>query len=294
MGLLARLGFGILFYIFTCIRKGWYRGGQIMLDSVQGEENTFTKRTALALFSTPLRSLFREYENYEKNIERDRLSTVVIEDYSDDSLMGYGDQHFDKGGGQEIREQQRGLILPVLEKAIEDLIRNGDGRKTIVELGAANGDVIAYLAAKFPTHTFIGVDLSIRTMEHKHGGHDNLKFVKGYGLDLLESNSLRGDIIFGSSTWCLFTPKELARYFKSIRASGFSHVILNEPSWGGYRQSNDNRKFSRYLDHGVWFHNYAAYLKSIGMITRTLDSAPYKHPRSIRPDIYCTVLSAST
>ena len=62
-------------------------------------------------------------------------------------------------GGESLYEQQRGLILPLLEKSVA-----GINRKTIVEIGTGNGDVLSFLSDKFPDNNYIGVDFSVKNI----------------------------------------------------------------------------------------------------------------------------------
>lgn len=201
-------------------------------------------------------------------------------------MSGYGDEILNKGGAT-IQEQQRGLILSVLEKAICELTKEA---RTIVEIGTGNGDIVAYLAAKYPMHKFVGVDFSIKTAERKQKKLPNLSFKAGYALDLLEQNQLFGDIVFGSSTFDIFSPRELKGYFRLFRERFISQVILNEPVWGGYKQRNTTDAVSNHMEGACWYHNYCGYLREAGYTISDFSFFHYRHPLSNRPDIYVSVI----
>src|SRR5262249_4966995 len=61
----------------------------------------------------------------------------------EDSVHAYGDSDTD---GRPLLEQQRALIVPLVERAIAS-----DHPSEVLEIGVANGDVIAYLAGRYPS-----------------------------------------------------------------------------------------------------------------------------------------------
>jgi hypothetical protein len=272
---------GFTIYMGYSLIFGAYRGGQMFYSVAQTEGKSIGVVCAIALFESPLFEIMKNYAFLKENKNNSRLSSLTVDQYSDDSLSGYGDKEFTKGG-DTILEQQRGLILPILEKAIRESTKNN---LRIVEIGTGNGDVVAYLAKNFPEHTFIGVDFSIRNAKEKYCDVNNLVFIKGYALDLLDNKKLVGDIIFSSSTFCVFTPIELENYFSLLRKNSFREIILNEPSWAGYKQKNNNEIISKHLEGAVWFHNYCGYLLKEGYNIKEFTFSHYNHPISQRPDI---------
>jgi len=223
-----------------------------------------------------LEARIRNYRIKKKEWNNPRLSEEVIKNYSDDSLSGYGDKEYTKGG-MDIQHQQRGLILPLLEQHIKK-------QETVIEIGTGNGDVVAYLADKYPDTKFIGIDFSVKNAMEKHQ-KKNLSFISGYALDLL-AKRVRGDLIFASSTFCNFTPRELENYLVAIRRAGVHSVILNEPTWGGHIQKNNGSSSSIHLDGAVWHHNYCGYLWKADFSIADFSFFHYKHPVSLRPDIF--------
>lgn len=279
--------FLIFFYFVFAFKKErlYYACSKIYAKAQ--EEKGFLKQIAIGFFENQIAEKFRDYYIFKSNKEKDSLSTVAIEEYSTEDLCGYGSLDF-----AEIHEnnaplllQQRSLIIPQLSNIIKEY-------KTVVELGTANGDVLAYLAQNFPMSSFVGVDFLTGNAQKKWR-LNNLSFINGYPLELLEAGKLKGDIIFGSSTFCIFTPLELKRYFKAIKAAGFKHILLNEPSLGEHRQK-DNGTFSRHCTDSIWFHNWSGYLKESGFQIKDMYSFHYKHNKSKRPDITMTLVHAIT
>lgn len=278
----------LLFYSIFNMKKGerLYNGCGKFYALAQTPGNSLLKRIALAFFENPVSAMVRDYFFYKANVDRDQLSTGVIQEYSDESLLGYGDINYDKGGAS-LETQQRGLMIPLLKQAISE--GPGSGR-VVVEIGVGNGDVLSHLAGQYSKHKFVGVDFFTKNAVLKHGDLKNLSFLQGYALNLLEQGKLKGDILFASSTFCVFTPKELKRYLRAIHKAGFSEVILSEPGWYSHRQTNDAQVVSYHLGRSVWFHNWCGYLREAGYGIRALDSFHYKSPKSVRPDISVTIV----
>lgn len=276
-------------YLFLFVIYGSYRGGLIFLKMAQQRRGIADQMAAEFLESPPAIAALH-FAYFKENFGRKRLSPVVAELYSTDTLQGYGDENFSKGG-DELSAQQRGQIIPLIEK-VADTYK--DSSRIFVEIGIGNGDVIAYLAKKYSNHHFIGVDFSVATAQKKHGNIKNLEFKKGYILELLESNALQGDVLFASSTLTLFVPCELENLFYLLRDNGFKSVVSSEPTWGPYSQSNSDLVESYYMDEKCWYHNYCGYLMKASFRCTDFSYFPYKHPSSSRPDIFLSLLIAST
>lgn len=294
---LSYILFGLLLFIFYSIfnkRKGerLYNGSVKFYAIAQSETDGFLKKIAVNFFENPIGYMVRDYFFLKANVGRDKLSTGAIQEYSDESLLGYGAINYAeiKEAGAPLEKQQRGLMIPILKQCLSE---NAQRLKTVVEIGCGNGDVIQFLAEQHPDYVFCGVDFFIKNALLKHDHQKNLSFVKGYALDLLESGQLKGDIIFGSSTFCVFTPKELERYLKAMHMAGFSEVILSEPVWGGHVQTNDRRIISKHIGRSVWFHNYCGYLRQAKFDIKRFDFFPYKHNKSVRPDVFISIVRAS-
>lgn len=282
----AALGF-LLLCCFV-ILKGSYKGCQRFYRIVQSDNDNFLKECAVTLLTKSFGELAINYKYFLENKDKQKLSNLVIKQYSDDSLFGYGDENFSKGG-DNIETQQRGLILPTLT----EYLGNCENKK-VVEIGTGNGDVIALLSRKFPSHHFLGVDFSVKTAEKKHSSIPNLHFQQGYPLDILKNGDLIGDILFSSSTFILFNPPEIKEYFKEIKKAGFSSIFLNEPVWSDHLQRNNSEIISKHLEGACWYHNYCGYLREAGFEVTNFSFFHYKHPVSLRPDIFVLVVGAKS
>ena len=167
------------------------------------------------------------------------------------------------------------MILPLVEKSLNEVSRVKREPK-VFEIGAGNGDVIAYLARKYPRTGFVGVDLSVRNAESKHQ-LPNLRFLKGYALELLENGAIVGDILFSSSTFSIFTPKEVVNYLVHIKKNGFTRIVISDPITFGMRHTNDDSQESLNMDLYMWWHNYAGYLRKHGYEVRDFAIARFSY-----------------
>lgn len=225
------------------------------------------------------------YAIWRSNKDKTRMTDVALAYYSDDSLHGFADADYGlRADGKPLLEQQRGLIIPLIEKAI----RESDA-KSVLEIGTGNGDVLDHLAARFPDVAFTGVDLSIVNAEKKHqGGRSNLQFVKGYALDLLADNKLSADVVFGSSTFCIFAPQELRAYLSCIHRS--KRIVISDPVTFGNVHTRDPEPKSRHMDLYMWWHNYFGYLKQNGWSVDHFETVNYKYTHN--PNAKVVLVSA--
>ncbi|MDP3511303.1 MAG: class I SAM-dependent methyltransferase [Sulfuritalea sp.] len=203
------------------------------------------------------------FKEINADINCERRSLASLEIYKGDSLAGWADTDRDRVGDGHLPllQQMRSIVVPRVEATIE---QNGTKMKTIVEIGVGNGDVIAYLADKYPQHHFVGVDLSVKTAEQLYPGKPNLEFKGGYALEMLENGSLKGDIVFGSSTFVVFPPKELVSYFQGLRRSGYTDIILVDPLTRRFTVNGAGPAFSKHMALGMWGHNYTGYFEKYG------------------------------
>ena len=118
-----------------------------------------------------IQRLVHDFEVQREGINKDRIGEAALALYSDDSLAGYGDYEFTKTDGKPLLEQQRGLIIPLVIKEIESFIAIKQSMPKVLEVGVANGDVLAYLAYIYPNIEFVGIDLSIKKIPN-----ENIKF----------------------------------------------------------------------------------------------------------------------
>jgi hypothetical protein len=127
----------------------------------------------------------QNYAIYKSNFENDRISDISLQYYSDDTLHGFADADYSsRADGKPLLDQQRALVIPLVENHIKNI-----NPKTVLEIGSANGDILAYLADRYPEIEFIGVDFSIVNATGKHSA-PNLNFIKGYALDLFSEGKI--------------------------------------------------------------------------------------------------------
>lgn len=225
------------------------------------------------------------YATFRAERGKDRITDIALRYYSDDSLAGYGDETFSKTDGKPLLEQQRGLIIPLVERAIVN-----DRPRTVLEIGTGNGDVLAYLSEKYPDIEFVGVDLSVVNAERKHGSKNtNMRFVKGYALDLFRAGELRGDLVFGSSTFCAFAPRELEAYLNAIPDT--RRIIISDPVTFGNKHTPESAPRSRHMDSYMWWHNYFGYLTAAGFNIDHFETVRFSY--SWNPDAQVVLISGS-
>jgi hypothetical protein len=243
-----------------------------------------------------LSELVRDYDYMTSNIDRNRLSPGQLADLMDGDTFGgvpefknYADIDHFGGDYRKVPEQQRGMLVDLVEKAISEL----DGNITVVEIGTGNGDVIRYLSERHNNVRFVGIDFSVTNANQKHGHFDNAEFQRGYSLDLLAEGQCTPDIVFASSTFFCMFPKELASFLDVMRKSRCSQIIISDPNFGGYCQTNDTLVKSQYMHQHAWFHNYAGYLRMAGFEPVDFDTHDYKPDWMRRPDAKQTLIRAS-
>jgi len=92
------------------------------------------------------------YAIFRTDKDKERITEISKRYYSDDSLHGFADANYSgRGDGKPLLEQQRGLIIPLIEDAIK-----ADRPKTVLEIGCSNGDALAHLALKLRYSPDIG------------------------------------------------------------------------------------------------------------------------------------------
>lgn len=238
------------------------------------DRNGVFGRCASAFLQGHAGRLGANYSIMVREKDRDRMTEIAKAYYSDDSLHGFGDFNLPRPDAKKpIAEQRRAMVAPVVEAAIKD-----SGASSVIEIGTGNGDVIAYLARRNENVKFVGVDLSVTNAKKKHQQH-NLDFISGYALDLLEQG-LSADVVFATSTFCIFAPKELSAYLSAIKAK---RLIISDPVTFGNRHSRkDARPISRHMDLYMWWHNYYGYLVDAGWTVDLLDTVEYYYPHNPR------------
>jgi hypothetical protein len=193
------------------------------------------------------------YAIFTTEKDKERIGDVTLRCYTDDNVHAFAENDADD---KPMLEQERGLIVPLVENAIAS-----DHPSTVLEIGTANGDVIAHLAKCYPSINFIGIDLTVAIAQLKHS-RSNLRFIKGYALDILRGNEVAADLVYASSTFFAFTPKELSAYLTALASA--RRVILSDPVTFGNVHKRDVQPKSRHMDLYGWWHNYFGYLTAAG------------------------------
>lgn len=265
---------GFFLFLFFLFLKGQYRGPHIFYRIAQ-KADSFLGLIAKEFITTKtLGQLFTNWSIYTSEYHNSRCSKIAIIKYSTSDLSGYGSKEFKKGG-ETIPEQQRGLIINFMD----DFLINKK-KLNIIDLGCGNGDVVAYMANKYQHHTFSGIDFNV---ENARSSHSSLTFFDGYALDEIEK--ICPDVIFSSSTWVCFTPKEVESYLEKFNQINTKDIFISEPFWGPKYIHNDTKVESFHLEEAVWLHNWPSYFKKFGYELINKEIFNYKHPKSERIDI---------
>ncbi len=230
------------------------------------------------LKSKILGQLFKNFRYLEKNIDKEISENSII--YKNDpSLRKYGDSDCGQTEDVNIEKQQRGLVVPI----IRDIFKKNE-IQTVVEIGTGNGDVVAHLAKEYNEKKFIGIDFNTGTAKKKHD-LKNLNFISDYALDyFLKFKDTKIDLVFASSTFIFFLPKEMEKYLKAF-SEKCKFVIISDPTWNGVHKKK-LIKNTYHLEEGVFFHNHKYYFETFNFNILANNFTHYKHETSSRPDIY--------
>lgn len=208
------------------------------------------------------------YAIFRDNVDRHGISSISARYYSDDDLHGFGSLDYaQRADGQPLLEQQRGLIVPLIEQAIAS-----DRPQNVTEIGCVQGDISAHLAEAHPDIKFIGIDLSVTNALKKYGNKANLSFREGYARTILSERD-KADIVFASSTFCIFTPVELQDY---ILVLGARRVILSDPVMPGFEHVVAKGD-SVHMDSYMWRHDYPGYFANFGYKTERCEIVQYAY-----------------
>ena len=260
-------------FVNECKNRVVILGGAVLLSVIgrrrfyqltQGESPVL-RRLASRFCEGHVARLVNDYAVQVEGRDKTRISAAALRLYSDDSLAGYGDAEFAKTDGKPLLEQQRGLIIPLVQAEMHDFERTHGRPPKVLEIGVANGDVLAYLAGAHPAVSFVGVDLSVVNAERKHQ-IGNLQFVKGYSLGLIEDGNpvMAADIVFGTSTFCALVPKEFKAHVDYFARSGTTSIVISDPVTAGQAHQDNDGAVSKHMSHYMWWHNYAGYLRQAG------------------------------
>lgn len=215
------------------------------------------------------------YSIFSAEKDRDRLTAIAAQRYSDESLHGFGDADYSRrSDGKPLLQQQRALILHPVFRAMDT-----DNPSSVMEIGTGNGDVIAHVARNYPKTQFTGVDFFTSVAQSKHHA-PNLKFISGYALDILEAGVISPDLVFATSTFCLAAPKEFARYLSAMRS--VRRIVISDPVTSGHRHDqSDLKPRSMHMDMEMWWHNYRGYLTDAGYRIESAQTVQYAYASKI-------------
>lgn len=201
-------------------------------------------------------------------LDAERRSPESFKVYADDDLAGYGTDVLQTGDNHLPLEDQVRSIAMVDLYAILDRLPPS----RVLEIGHGNGDVTAHLAAKYPTHSFIGIDFSAKSAQRY--SLPNLEWRAGYALDELEAGRLDGDVLFAASTFCYVGPKEMLAYAKAVKSAGYKHIVISDMCSKVWRPDAYPRR-SMYLHKGICGHDLRSIFGDAGFKTQRLDAITY-------------------
>ena len=267
---------GFLLFLYLIITKGFYRGSQIFYRKTQGGGYLGHVSKQFITFQS-LGELFLNWKIFISEYENPRISKIAISQYSSRSLGGYGLKNYSKLGTGSLLKQQRGLIIPFMT----DFCNNAKKNIRMCEIGCGNGDVTFYLSKKFKHIKFIGIDFIVDNAREKYP--TNVRWIKGYSLDTIKK--ILPDAVYSSSTWVIFTPRELESYLNELKKYGCRNIFISEPLWGPKYFYNETKVESFHLEAAIWLHKWPAYFKKYGYSLKNSEIIKYKHQFSQRPDI---------
>lgn len=237
-----------------------------------------------------VRKVVQGFVEIQRDKDTSQQTATSIKQYSDASLGGYGDYHFNTTGDShnDVPDQLRGVVLPTVEAQI----MKSEEPANIYEIGTGNGDILEHLAQKFPNHKFTGFDFNVENAVQKHGGkHENLSFEKGYALDFISEGRLaKKSIIFASSTIVVLSPAELRSYLEAVKEAEIGALIFSEPLTRKYSPFDHPEPKSIHMAEGMWGHNYKAYFEEYGFSVYENEVVTYKGHKK-RPEIYMNVVA---
>jgi hypothetical protein len=168
----------------------------------------------------------QEFEAYCRNYEsNDQLTGEQIDEivaYQTHVYSTPRSRHFEEN---PVEETIQGQAIPM----IESILDRDPAVRSVLNIGARYAYVDHVLACHHPEITFTCVDFGEKFIEvNRSLDRDNIRFIDGYALTLLEKGEITGDIAFFSSTAVLINNRELRRYMRAL-AKDTRYVVINEP-----------------------------------------------------------------
>lgn len=153
---------------------------------------------------------------------------------------------------------------------IEGILKNSKTDLLIIQIGSSSGREIAYFAAKYPGHTYIGTDTYQEIIDYSALSHkfENLSFKKISAKDisqLLSEYKDRNMILFSSCSLEYVQPEHLETFFDSI-AKYPVRIILTETA-NESDGSPDKLRGSRWRGNFSYTHDYKFYAEKAGIRT---------------------------
>ena len=252
-------------YYLYCTSRGkyWYQ----LYRKSQLEPRSFLGKCAITLFESSFKWGFLGYDYSKSNEERDSVSSFMVERYSLPSLQGYGDLD-----SAIASRQPNEVLIKTLNSILENMTKNS----IVVEVGTALGNNIADLSDKYPDNKFIGIDFNVDNALKAHKPRKNLQFLSGYALQILKNKEISGDVLFSMSTAALVLPNELKNYIRAAKNAGFLYIVFCEPVFYREQVDENTEAISVHQNIGVWYHNYAAYLRDEGYKILSLTEHLYR------------------
>jgi hypothetical protein len=119
----------------------------------------------------------------------------------------------------------QGLVVPL----VEEVLKRDRSVRHVMNIGANYAYIDHVLASRHPQVQFTAVDFAPNldgyNAEFKR---DNLRFVSGYALDLLERAEVKPDLVFFCCTLYEIKNAEIRRYLQLLGDLG-CYVVINEP-----------------------------------------------------------------
>jgi hypothetical protein len=268
------------------------------MDFVFRDENTLRssmwKRTLwqiqmrLAVLAHRARTYFDNLELMYQKIEtlgasyapiaaRERLPEEAVQEITDyyRQVHDTADNYQWRRDFYESGKSFQSLVIPL----VEAILARDDQVKSVLNVGVRYAFPDHELAARFPQVQFYGIDFMPDLLEmNRQLSRENLHFMSGYPLDLMERGQARGDVVLFSSTATLIANPELRAYLRLI-ADNSRYVVFNEPIFtllGGNTVNPDRLPLGRsvpvHLQPGsvadskelCMTHNYRAMLREAG------------------------------
>lgn len=177
-------------------------------------------------FYGPHRETLELKKIYSKRVIKDRLSSDELEAMIEFQLavedLEYRMSYF---RNNPLLQTYQGQVLPLIKKLIE----YDPTIATITNIGVRYAFVDHEMAKMYPNVHFTGIDFMPNLSEmNAEFQLDNLDFISGYALDLINDPVFNSDIVFFSSTATAINNLELRLYLQKLHGKA-KYILFNEP-----------------------------------------------------------------